>query len=64
MKNNSRKEINKNITLAFEQEEDVKKFEKELYTLGAKHNIYIIINYDKEAWFIVTYSWFNICFNL
>lgn len=49
MKNNSRKEINKNITLAFEQEEDVKKFEKELYTLGAKHNIYIIINYDKEA---------------
>lgn len=42
-----RKEIDRTITLAFKNEEDVKKFEQELYSLGLKHNIYILIQYDK-----------------
>lgn len=50
MKNNKnqRKEINRTITLAFEDEEDVKKFEQELYSLGIKHNIYILIQYNND----------------
>lgn len=46
---NNRKEVNKTITLAYENEDDIKEFEQELYSLGAKHNIYILIQYNKEA---------------
>lgn len=51
MKNkiDNRKEIEKSITLAYENEQEIKQFEQELYSLAVKHNIYLIINYDKET---------------
>lgn len=43
----NRKETQRNITLSYENEQDIKEFEKELYSLAVKHNIYLIINYNE-----------------
>ena len=44
---NDRKESEIKLTLAYKDSQDIKRFEQELYSLGAKHNIFILIHYDK-----------------
>lgn len=44
--NDDRKESEMKLTLAYKHSQDIKRFEQELYSLGAKHNIFILINYD------------------